>query len=109
LPPVITTCDYNNETDDVVVSWGEVLDSEVLNVKLYSMDRKLLFLSPAMNPDVVIYSFGVKTAGWQSSDLPEAGEHFIVEISSFIFEPINGGNLNIQATGRIEKEIVWGN
>jgi hypothetical protein len=109
LPPVITLCQYNNETDNVVVSWGEVLDSEVLNIKLYSMDRKLLFISNSMNPDVVMYSFGTKTAGWQTSDLPKEGEHFIVEISTYVFEPITGGSLNIQATGRIEKEIVWGN
>jgi len=108
LPPVIETCEYNYELDKVIVNWGEITGDEVLSIKLYNLQRGLLFISQAIDKSLMTYMFGNQSEGWFSDVLPVPGEDYIVEISTYIFEQNSSGSLNIQSVGRIEKTITWG-
>jgi hypothetical protein len=109
LPPKITQCEYSSAIHSVIVSWGEILDTDILNIKLYNQNRDLLYISPTINKSVVMFTFSKENEGWQTKTYPVAGQQLIVQISTFLLEPLNGGATNIQATGRIEKTITWGN
>jgi hypothetical protein len=109
LPPLITTCEYSSTIHAVIVSWGEILNTDILNIKLYNQNRELLYISPTINKSVVIFTFNTANEGWLTKNYPVAGQQLIVQVSTFLLEPINGGSSNIQATGRIEKTITWGN
>jgi len=108
LPPVIETCEYSYELDKVIVNWGEITGDEVLSIKLYNLQRGLLFISQAIDKSLMTYMFGSQTEGWVSDVFPVSGEDYIVEISTYIFEQDSSGSLNIQSVGRIEKTITWG-
>lgn len=108
-PPPITECEYDSNQDKVIVSWGTFDNGEVLNVKLYDLQKKLLFASPTLDKSVVIYTFNKSDAGWLTTSRPVAGQQYSVVISLFLLEPLNGGSLNIQASSQVEKTITWGN
>jgi hypothetical protein len=109
LPPLITKCEYSSVIHAVIVSWGEILNTDILNIKLYNQNRDLLYISPTINKSVIIFTFNSANEGWQTTNYPVQGQQLIVQISTFLLEPINGGSANIQASGRIEKTITWGN
>ncbi len=108
LPPVISKCEYNNTRDAVEIEWQQQDDAELYSIRLYNSANELLFISEPLTGDNTSYSFDEHTNYWQVTDRPGAGELVTIEFSVYIFETENGGDLNLQASGRIEKEINWG-
>lgn len=108
LPPKITRSEYDPAMDQVVVSWGGIVNGDIIIFRLYDLQRNLLFSSQAVDKSVIIYTFGAKTPGWIGDAVPQSGQQYILETILYLFEPTGGGALNTQADGRIDKIITWG-
>ena len=106
LPPKITVCEFNNSRDRIDVSWETGGSADVYSIKLYDTDGELMFISGPQSEETISYSIGLSSDTWLDNKAPETGQEYIVEISSYLYEP-NGGDLNLQSTGRIKKQVTW--
>ncbi|NQU87223.1 MAG: hypothetical protein HQ541_15825 [Mariniphaga sp.] len=108
LPPFITLCEFNTDIDRIAISWANIVDEGLLKFNVYNQQRELLYASSSIDKSAIIFTFGYNSNTWEIEESPEVGEELILEIVFYTFELINGGALNTQAVGIIEKTITWG-
>ena len=108
FPPFITLCEYNTDIDQIVVRWAEKREDGLMKFNVYNSAHELLYSSSTVSKDASIHSMGYNKSTWLSDAAPMNGDQIIVEIIFYRFELINGGALNTQSAGVIQKTITWG-
>ncbi len=107
-PVRITECRFNRDTNVAEIAWLADKRNDAYNIKVFNAEGDLLFVSLLYNNDSDYYAFGRNTQGWQTSNLPLAGQELLVEISAYLNQPDTKGE-KLQSIAFSRHSLIWFN
>ncbi len=103
----ITEFTYDSETHEFDITWDEIENADVYQVKLTSaIDKNRIFMSAGLTSNT--YNFKPGKSGWLANFTPEKGTSYTLAVCAYMFESetaTSGYDINHET---IEyKTIVW--
>jgi hypothetical protein len=106
---VIDTTEFNNS--EMTTSWQSVSGTDMFLLRLYDESGQLIYISDQITANQTDYTVRNFDGNWLSSNMPEDGESYVVELLAILYEQgTSSGNMqyNIQFISIGTSEIVWG-